>query len=78
MKVYISLDIEGVTGVTGAVSFGICYGAYLLNRYLLVAVMGVMCWQCIAAKSLRDAAMEVYRPLVKGDVEGARKAANPS
>ena len=68
------VEVIGVTGVTGAVSFGICYGAYLLNRYLLVAVMGVMCWQCIAAKSLRDAAMEVYRPLVKGDVEGARKA----
>ena len=64
----------GVTSVTGIVSFGICYIAYRINTYLLLAVMIVMCWQCIAAKSLRDAALAVYVPLSKGDVEGARKA----
>ena len=68
------VEVLGVTSVTGIVSFGICYIAYRINTYLLLAVMIVMCWQCIAAKSLRDAALAVYAPLSKGDVEGARKA----
>lgn len=68
------IEVIGVTFTTGAVAFGICYAAYRINEYLLLAVMSVMCWQCIAVRSLRDAAMGVYRPLSKGDVEGARKA----
>ena len=68
------IEVMVVVAVTGGVSFGICYLAYRINTYLLLAVMIVMCWQCIAAKSLRDAALAVYVPLSKGDVEGARKA----
>ena len=68
------IEVIVVVAVTGGVSFGICYLAYRINTYLLLAVMSVMCWQCIAARSLRDAAIAVYVPLSKGDVEGARKA----
>ncbi|WP_242845845.1 adenosylcobinamide-phosphate synthase CbiB [Butyrivibrio sp. AE2005] len=68
------IEVMVVVAVTGGVSFGICYLAYRINTYLLLAVMSVMCWQCIAARSLRDAAIAVYVPLSKGDVEGARKA----
>jgi len=67
-------EVIGVTFATGAVTFGICYAAYLINEYLMLAAMGIMCWQCIAARSLRDAAMEVYKPLLKGDIEAARRA----
>lgn len=34
----------------------------------------IMCWQILSLKSLRDAAMKVYRALKSGDTEGARKA----
>ncbi|MBO4458911.1 MAG: cobalamin biosynthesis protein CobD [Butyrivibrio sp.] len=67
-------EVVGVTFITGAVSFGICYVAYRINICFMVAVMSIMCWQCIAARSLKDAAMKVYKPLSKGDTEGARKA----
>ena len=68
------VEVIGVTCITGAVSFALCYVAYRINIYLMIAVMSIMCWQCIAARSLKDAAMKVYKPLAAGDVEGARKA----
>lgn len=58
---------------TGAAVLGINYVAYRINLYLLLAVMAVMCWQCIAAKSLSVAAMKVYRALSAGDTELARR-----
>ena len=33
-----------------------------------------MCWQCLAAKSLRDESMKVYKALETGDIEASRKA----
>lgn len=40
--------------------------------YLIFA--GLLCWQLIAAKSLKDCSMDVYTPLKENDVESARKA----
>ena len=58
---------------TGAVAFFISYIAYRINPYLMLAVMAVMSWQCIAAKSLCVAAMKVGRALQQGDTELARR-----
>ena len=33
-----------------------------------------MCYQLLAARSLRDESMKVYRALHRQDIEGARKA----
>lgn len=40
--------------------------------YLIFA--GLLCWQLLAAKSLKDCSMDVYTPLKENDVESARKA----
>lgn len=48
--------------------------AYKINRYAGFAVEAVMCWQCIAAKSLRDESMKVYKALKSGDLEKSRYA----
>lgn len=64
--------------VTAAVAFAV---PLLLLRlcawvspWLRLAAESVMCWQILAAKSLRDAAMKVYAALKSGDVEAARTA----
>ena len=62
-----------VTALTGAVSFVVLFIAYRINVYLMFAIMTVMSWQSIAAKSLSKAAMKVYKALSKGDIEQARK-----
>ena len=62
-----------VTALTGAVSFVVLFIAYKINGYLMFAIMTVMSWQSIAAKSLSKAAMKVYKALSKGDIEQARK-----
>jgi adenosylcobinamide-phosphate synthase len=44
-----------------------------ISVYLLVAVESLMCWQIIAAKSLKTESMKVYYELEKNDLAGARK-----
>ena len=45
-----------------------------VSPWLRLAVESVMCWQILAAKSLRDESMKVYRELKKDDLEAARYA----
>ena len=45
-----------------------------ISPWLGLAVESVMCWQILAAKSLRTESMKVYRALAAGDTEGARYA----
>lgn len=47
-----------------------CYGLFPLAGY---AVESFLCWQCLAAKSLKTESMKVYYSLVGNDLEGARK-----
>ena len=69
-------------GVLVVLVCGLCYG---LSRGLLMVAAAVhpaagftleclMAWQVLATKSLRDAAMAVYRPLSAGDLPAARRA----
>ena len=47
--------------------------AWHISRWLYLAVGGVLCWQCIAAKSLRDESDLVRIPLEAGDLPKARE-----
>lgn len=46
----------------------------LISPVLSFVLEVIFSCQCLAARSLRDASMAVYRPLVSGDLPGARKA----
>ena len=56
------------------VPFIILYAAGRINFYLKTAVECIMCYQLLAAKSLKNESMKVYYALEKGDIEGARQA----
>ncbi len=56
------------------IPFGILYLAGMVHPYLRLGIESVMCYQLIAAKSLRTESMRVYRQLKKGDLEHSRKA----
>lgn len=56
------------------VPFLILYAAGRINFYLKTAIECIMCYQLIAAKSLKNESMKVYYALEKGDIEGARQA----
>lgn len=60
------------------ISFFVPYGVLFLCRIvhpvLFLVVEGIICWQCIAAKSLYAESMKVYRELKNNDIIGARKA----
>ena len=45
-----------------------------VSPWLRLAVESVMCWQILAAKSLRDESMKVYHELEQGSIESARRA----
>jgi adenosylcobinamide-phosphate synthase len=55
--------------VTGAI-----LAAAALVPVLSFVVQVILCCQCLAARSLADAARDVYKPLKEGDLAGARKA----
>lgn len=59
--------------VSFAVPFLILFFSYRLNRFLGIGVESVMCYFLLAARSLSDAALKVYKPLKIGDTETARK-----
>ncbi len=45
-----------------------------ISAWLRLAVESIMCWQIVAAKSLRDESMKVYHELEHGDIFSARHA----
>lgn len=45
-----------------------------LSHWLGLAVEAVMCWQCLAARSLVRESMKVKKALDSGDIEASRKA----
>ena len=64
--------------LTVSVSAGVPAALLWLCRrcspWLGLAAESVMCWQILAARSLRTESMKVYRALAAGDTEGARHA----
>lgn len=58
----------------GLFSLGICRLAYGMNPYLGIAVESFLCFQLLAAKSLKSESMKVYDALKNGTIEEARTA----
>lgn len=58
----------------GLVPLGICAGAYRINGYLGIAVESFLCFQLLAARSLKSESMKVYDALQNGTIEEARYA----
>ena len=52
----------------------ILWGLRLLSPWLALAAETIMCWQILAAKSLKKESMKVYDALKQGDIEKARQA----
>jgi len=63
-----------VSSVTVGGAFIICFFAYWLNVYFGIAVESVLCYFCLAAKSLKVESMKVYDEISKGDINGAKRA----
>jgi len=58
----------------GGAAIGLLYICGIVHPLLLLGVESLLCWQCLAMRSLRDESMLVYRQLESGDMEASRKA----
>lgn len=58
----------------GVLPWAVLRFLYFLHPLAGLAAESILCAQLLAARSLRDAAMQVYEPLRRGDVETARSA----
>ena len=63
-----------VIAVTAAVSGLIVFVFWKIHPYAGALAEGVMCYQLIAVKALKDESMKVYRELKNSDIKGARRA----
>ena len=63
-----------VTALSTAVPALILWLCHRASPWLRLAVESAMCWQILAAKSLRDESMRVYDALETGDISAARQA----
>ena len=59
--------------LSAGVSFGILFGLFLLSPWAYFAMSSIMCWQCFAAKCLRDEANKVVKALDADGLEAGRK-----
>jgi len=57
-----------------ALSFGLLFLCGWIHPLIGLAVESLLCWQCLAMRSLRDQSMHVFSQLEKGDLEAARYA----
>ena len=64
--------VIAVTFVSAVVPLAVLILCLMVHPALYIAAESVMCWQILAAKSLRDESMKVYKSIKKGDVEEAR------
>ena len=60
--------------ISGGVSWGILRLCWMIHPYVYIAVGSLLCWQCLAAKSLKDESEKVYTALKTGGLEEGRKA----
>jgi len=58
--------------ISAAIPFFLLLISWKIHFILYIAVESVMCWQILAAKSLRDESMKVYKSLLRNDIEDAR------
>ncbi len=69
-----AITVAIVCLVSLGVSWGLLRVCGLVHPALRLLVESFLCWQCLAATSLRKESMLVYRPAAAGDTEGARTA----
>ncbi len=60
--------------ISTAVPLVILWVCHWISPWLRLAGESIMCWQVLAAKSLRDESMKVYAALKTGDLERSRYA----
>lgn len=60
--------------ISTAVPIVLLKAAKWIHPYLALVLEIIMCYQLLAARSLRDESMKVYHALHQHDIEGARKA----
>ncbi|MGI5902068.1 MAG: adenosylcobinamide-phosphate synthase CbiB [Desulfitobacteriia bacterium] len=63
-----------VIGTAFILPLVILKGAYYFHPYLSLVLEGVMCYQILAVKSLKEESMKVYYHLKKSDLEAARES----
>ena len=63
-----------VVGLTGVTTGGVLYLAELVHPALCFLLEVVICWQILAAKSLRTESMKVVRALETGSLDDGRRA----
>ena len=63
-----------VAGISTALPWGILLLCRTISPWLRLAAESVMCWQILAAKSLKDESMKVYTALESGDMDKSRHA----
>lgn len=63
-----------VTGVSTALPWAVLWGLYRVHWAAGLAVESFMCYQLLAARSLKDESMKVYARLAEGDLAGGRYA----
>ena len=63
-----------VVGLTGLATGGVLWAAGLVHPMLRALLEVVICWQILAAKSLRTETMKVVHALERGSLEDGRRA----
>jgi adenosylcobinamide-phosphate synthase len=58
----------------GALAFLLLWACYLLHPYVAIAIETLLCWQCLAMRSLQKASMKVAHAIEKGELDTAREA----
>ena len=61
-----------VVGITTAISYFIVFAAYKVGTVFGIVIEGIMIAIALAQKSLKQAAMDVYNPLMESDLQEAR------
>ncbi len=67
------LLVVAVTLVCASIPFAVLFLSYSFFSPLGYILESILCWQLLAAKSLKIESMKVYRSLADGDTDGARK-----
>ena len=60
--------------ISGGVSWLLLYACWKIHPGVYVVVGSILCWQCLAARSLKDESENVCRELKTNGLEGGRKA----
>lgn len=60
--------------IVSVVVFAVEWLCFLVHPVLWLLADGILCWQCLALKSLKDETLKVYDRLSENDLTGARYA----